>query len=82
LPVEKPEIIPSSVDPDFDCVRVDSGTAPPPEPTNDVAPDAATVRLCPDGYVPRRRRAAYRLEGKQIVTEEPPTRNPNPEPLD
>ena len=80
MPVEKPDVIPSPVDPDYDCVRVDFGAARPPGPMNDAAPDPATTRLCPDGYVPRRRRATYRLEGKQIRTGEPPTRNPNPKP--
>jgi hypothetical protein len=32
---------------------------------------------CPDGYLPRRRsRGDYPLEGKQIVTDAPPIRNP------
>jgi hypothetical protein len=82
MSVDKPDVIPSPVDPDYDCVRVGSGTARPPGPTNDAAPDPdpATTPLCPDGYVPRRRRPTYRLEGKQIRTGEPPTRNPNPKP--
>ena len=55
---------------------------PPPGPTDASNADPAVTQLCPDGYVPRRRRAPYRLEGKQIKTSEPPTRNPNRNPPD
>lgn len=59
----------SEVDPDFDCVPIDSLTAdgshPTPPPGG--APEPEGKRLCPDGYVPRRRRAPYQLEGKRVV---------------
>jgi hypothetical protein len=76
----RPAVIPSPVDPDIECVRVD-----PPGPTGEVAspPDASPAPddehppLCPEGYVPRRRRRTdYRLDGKLLVGDEPPERNP------
>jgi hypothetical protein len=83
LSVDKPDVFPSPVDPDYECVPIDSATAtPPPGPTDDAKADPAATQLCPDGYVPRRRRAPYRLEGKKIKTSEPPTRNPNRNPPD
>jgi hypothetical protein len=74
-----PDVIPSTVDPDYECVRLGSqepsgevATPPTPSPV-DEAP-----RLCPDGYVPRRRRRTdYDLDGKSVVTGDPPERNPD-----
>jgi hypothetical protein len=76
----RPLIIPSPVDPDVECVRIDTqvpsgelAQPPGPSPT-----DGDDSHLCPDGYVPRRRRRRdYTLKGKQIVTSTPPKRNPN-----
>jgi hypothetical protein len=80
-PDERPEVIPSAVDPDYECVRLDSqvpsgevATPPGPSPERE---DEGT-RLCPDGYVPRRRRRTdYDLRGKSVVTGDPPERNPD-----
>jgi hypothetical protein len=75
---ERPDVIPSAVDPDYECVRLGSQVpsgevAAPPGP----APERGT-RLCPDGYVPRRRRRTdYDLRGKSVVTGDPPERNPD-----
>src|SRR5579864_2237904 len=74
-------VIPSPVDPEYECVPAPPGAgeehlATPPDPTQ--AP--GTRRLCPDGYVPRRRKD-YRLRGKLV--ERPgstPSRNPSPPP--
>jgi hypothetical protein len=63
----RPDVIPSERDPDFECVRIGSqdpsGHAVEPPPGG--AEDAGS-RLCPEGYVPRRKRRAYRLVGKRI----------------
>ncbi|WP_426361837.1 hypothetical protein [Streptomyces sp. E-08] len=83
---DRPEVIPSEVDPDIECVRIDEagGAAePPPYPPSPSQAGGAPpggVRLCPDGYVPRRRRRDYRLDGKRIVTDSPATRNPDEPP--
>ncbi len=66
---EPPDVIPCPSNPDFECVRTASQT-----PTGEIAapPDpgmgGANVEeaLCPEGYVPRRRRDPYTLEGKVI----------------
>ncbi len=76
----RPLIIPSPVDPDVECVRIDTqvpsgelAQPPGPSPT-----DGGDSHLCPDGYVPRRRRRRdYTLNGKEIVTGTPPKRNPD-----
>jgi len=58
-----------------DLVRP-GGHTPSPPPTREEHADER--RLCPDGYVPRRRRRPrYRLEGKSLVTDQPP--EPHPE---
>jgi hypothetical protein len=78
---DRPPILPSPVDPDVECVRIDtlvpSGElAQPPGPPPTGGDDSSS--LCPDGYVPRRRRRRdYTLEGKEIVTSAPPKRNPD-----
>lgn len=72
-------IFPSSVDPDCDCVPIGSQTpdgrvaAPPSDDEGDAEP------LCPEGYVPLRRRRKYDLEGKVVVTDAEPERNPAPD---
>ncbi len=79
-PDPRPDVIRSEVDPDFDCVRLGS-TAPggrvatPPGP--DEAHATGAPRLCPEGYVPKRRREPYESEGKRVISEKPPRRNPN-----
>jgi len=78
---DRPPIVPSPIDPDVECVRVDTltlpgGRAKPPDPP--LAQGDESPSLCPDGYVPRRRqRRDYRLDGKVVVTGTPPTRNPD-----
>ncbi|MET9375550.1 hypothetical protein ABZX98_15540 [Streptomyces sp. NPDC002992] len=87
LPAEddRPEVIPSEVDPDVECVRIDvaGGAAESPSysPAQDQHPPPGRgVRLCPEGYVPRRRRRDYTLDGKRVVTDSPATRNPEEPP--
>jgi len=76
-PGDPHDVIPCEADPDYECVRRGSqspeGTiaAPPDESQN--APGA--TRLCPDGYVPRRRRRPYKLEGKVVRRDQPPKHN-------
>jgi hypothetical protein len=77
----RPPVIPSPVDPDVECVRVDTQVPtgelpPPPGPQPTGGNDSPS--LCPEGYVPRRRRRRdYTLEGKAIITGTPPIRNPD-----
>jgi hypothetical protein len=74
-PDDRPWIIDSEVDPDVECVRVDDALAPSPPGAQQ---DGAGPRLCPEGYLPRRRRRGdYRLDGKKVVTDRPPIRNPH-----
>lgn len=78
---DRPPVIPSPVDPEIECVRIDTqipsdelAQPPGPPPTG----SAGSPRLCPDGYVPRRRpRRDYTLEGKEIITGTPRKRNPD-----
>jgi hypothetical protein len=80
-PRKPPDVIPSEVNPEYECIRIGStapdGVVATPPSEGD---EAEQARLCPDGYVPRRRRRRYRLEGKRIVREGPPERNPEPPP--
>ncbi len=78
---DRPPVIPSPVDPEVECVRIDTQ-----EPSGEIAqpPDQRPAgggdapKLCPDGYVPRRRRRrGYTAEGKRIITNKPPKRNPD-----
>lgn len=71
MSVEGPDIIPSPVNPDYECVRI--GGSAHPEPLAEPPPDGSPIEeksgpaLCPQGYVPRRRRRrTYELEGKRI----------------
>lgn len=76
---EAPEVIPSAVDPDYDCVR--AGSQDPsgalPSPPSESQPAEGAERLCPDGYVPRRRSRDYELDGKRVITGRPPEQNPD-----
>jgi hypothetical protein len=78
---DRPSVIPSPVDPDVECVRIDTQVpsgelASPPGPPLIRRDDSRS--LCPEGYVPRRRRRGdYTLEGKEIITGTPPKRNPD-----
>jgi hypothetical protein len=72
--VDEPDVIPSPVDPDVECVRA-GDLAEPPGP--DLRPSGEP--LCPPGYVPRRkRREPYESHGKTIDTGRPAERNPDP----
>lgn len=71
-PRDGPDVIPSPLDPDVECVRIGSqahgeGDAQPPPGG---APEATAEELespCPEGYVPRRRRRPpYDLDGKVV----------------
>jgi hypothetical protein len=69
LPVDGPDVIPSEVDPAYECVRIGAqvGGTPQAKPPPDGQPEPEGPRLCPEGYVPRRRkRRPYELEGKRI----------------
>jgi len=69
---EPPEVLPSAPDDEYECVLVD------PEAARAPTAGEPTEGLCPPGYVPRlKRRAPYRLRGKEVVVDEPP--EPNPE---
>ena len=77
MPVDKPDVIPSPVDPDVECVR--SGDLAEPPGPDDIGPGGES--LCPPGYVPRRkRRPPYEAEGKTIRTGRPAEHNPDPPP--
>jgi hypothetical protein len=69
---EGPEVIPSAVDADYECVRVDGPLAQPP-----TASESDLPRLCPDGYVPRLKHRHGALEGKRVRSEGQPERNPD-----
>jgi hypothetical protein len=84
MSVEGPDIIPSTVNPDYECVRI-GGSAHPElaEPPPEASPheEESGPALCPQGYVPRRRRRpSYELEGKQIRSAGPPEHNPTQHP--
>jgi hypothetical protein len=72
-PGELPEVIPCAADPDFECVRIGSSVATPPAGGST---EGSEDRLCPEGYVPRRRRRPYDSSGKIIQPGSPPERNP------
>jgi hypothetical protein len=79
MPIDIPDIIPSPVDPDYECVRKDllvpEGELA--EPPTDQQTEESLPKLCPEGYVPRRRRRPYKLDGKRVQTGQPPERNPD-----
>jgi hypothetical protein len=73
---ELPEVLPSALDDEYECVLAD------PEAARAPTPGGPREELCPPGYVPRlKRREPYRLHGKEVVIDDPPERNPeqNPE---
>jgi hypothetical protein len=89
--VDGPDITVSLVDPEYECVRIggaahpDRPADPPPSSEGDAQPaeDADLPALCPEGYVPRRRRRApYELDGKHIRSTGEAERNPTPPPDD
>ena len=72
---ERPAILPSGADDEYECVLVDPLAAAAP------SEGEPGEHLCPPGYVPRRkRRAPYRLQGKELVSEDPPEENPGEPP--
>ncbi len=73
MPVDEDGVIPSPVDPDYECVPVSRSVPRPPPGGQDEPPGP---RLCPEGYVPRRRRRTYDLDGKVIRSSGPAERNP------
>ena len=74
---DRRSVIPSPVDPDVECVPIEPGAAePPPVPGPPEAPGSGGPPPCPEGYVPRRKRRDYELEGKRIVSKGPSLRNP------
>lgn len=76
MSIDEPDVIPSPVDPDCECVKSGAELSTPPS-------EEARMRrgLCPKGYLPRRRRRAqYQLRGKEVITEHPPVANPEPPP--
>ncbi len=79
MPVDGPDVIPSPVDSAYECVRQDlqDPTGKVAEPPTGRQTEAALPELCPEGYVPRRRRHHYRLDGKRVQTGQPPERNPD-----
>ena len=72
-----PDVLPCDADPDYECVRIGSQglprpASPPPGGRADPGP-----ALCPEGYVPRRRRnRTYTSDGKVIHRTWPPERRP------
>lgn len=79
-----PGIIRSLVDPRYECVPLGTGSPdgrvsqpPPGDVTTDEAVTASDQlpRLCPEGYVPRRRRPPYASDGKVVHTGAPPLHN-------
>ena len=92
-----PLVMPSAVDPDCECVLVDPDAARAALPSDtdstgdstgasvgDSPGDSAGSGepLCHPGYVPRRSpRSDYDLDGKEIITTDPPVQNPEPPPV-
>jgi hypothetical protein len=85
MSVEGPDVIPSPVDPDCECVRIGGSAHPEPlvEPPRTPESDTPSAEqqtgpaLCPEGYVPRRRRRPrYELDGKRIRSSGPAEHNP------
>jgi hypothetical protein len=77
LPVDDEGVIPSPFDPDYECVPVAAAGDQPPSPPPGGQDEPPGPRLCPEGYVPRRRRRVYDLDGKVIRTHRPAERNPD-----
>lgn len=78
----------SVVDPDYECVKVGSAAhskhpaEPPPGGGKGTHPAGGEglPALCPEGYVPRRKRRRYILNGKRVRREGPAERNPDGDP--
>jgi len=63
------------LDDEYECVLAD------PEAARAPSASEPGKSLCPPGYVPRlKRRASYRLRGKEVVSQDPPEQNPDPPP--
>ena len=79
---EPPVIVPSTVDPDYECVLVDPDAADaPPVIADDGTTGPRPEALCPPGYVPRLRpRPPYESDGKVVISTESPEENPDPPP--
>lgn len=77
LPVDDEGVIPSLIDPDYECVPVASAGAHPASPPPGGRSEPDGPHLCPDGYVARRRRRDYDLDGKVIRTHRPAEHNPS-----
>lgn len=82
-----PDVLPSTTDPDVECVRIGSeehtggGALAAPPPGAPAAPTGAGSP-CPPGYVPRRRRNPHPTEGKRVLRPGPSERNPAARPDD
>jgi hypothetical protein len=77
LPVDEDGVIPSPFDPDYECVPVAAAGEPAPSPPPGGQDEPPGPRLCPEGYVPRRRRREYDLDGKVIRSHRPAEHNPD-----
>lgn len=69
----------SPIDPDFECIPIDSQTSNGPlaSPPPGGKEEHSNRRLCPEGYIPRRKRKSYKLQGKVIIDPaHAPERNP------
>ncbi|NEB00511.1 hypothetical protein [Streptomyces sp. SID13726] len=79
-----PDVLPSTTDPDVECVRIGSrehtGGAALAAPPPGGAPEPPSDSPCPPGYVPRRRRTPHPTDGKHVLRPGPPERNPAPRP--
>jgi hypothetical protein len=72
---ELPLVLPSAPDDEYECVLADPEAARAPSATE------PGESKCPPGYVPRlKRRPSYRLQGKEVLPDQPPEQNPAPPP--
>lgn len=77
MSVDEDGVIPSPFDPDYECVPVAAAGKPGPSPPPGGHKEPPGPRLCPEGYVPRRRRREYELDGKVIRSHRPAEHNPD-----
>ena len=77
MSVDEDGVIPSPFDPDYECVPVAAAGEPAPSPPPGGQKEPPGARLCPEGYVPRRRRREYDLDGKVIRAHRPAEHNPD-----
>ena len=80
MSLELPDIFVSSVNPEYECVRISvaypGGLSTPP-PDLPARESSHETPVCPEGYVPRpRRRGHYQLRGKTLLSSSPPERAP------